>query len=114
MSKVAQLTHQPDSDCLQINVLVFFPRYLNDKQKALISAYAELEDDVNGTVNGIDKSTKGINGILCRLKHNFFRGGGRGGVGHFPETKLYNCTSYCTTKINQAENNPTPPATCKK
>jgi len=34
------------------------PRYLNEKQKALILAYAELEDEVNGTVSGI-KSGKG-------------------------------------------------------
>lgn len=37
----------------------FVIRYLNEKQKALILAYAELEDDVNGTVNGLEKSSKG-------------------------------------------------------
>ena len=35
------------------------PRYLNEKQKTLILAYAELEDDVNGTVSGVEKSDKG-------------------------------------------------------
>ena len=35
----------------------FLFRYLNDKQKALVLAFAELEDDVSGTVNGVDKST---------------------------------------------------------
>jgi hypothetical protein len=38
---------------------VFQSRYLNSKQKALILAFAELEDDVNGTVNGVDKSKAG-------------------------------------------------------
>ena len=44
------------------------PRYLNEKQKALILAYAELEDEVNGTVSGI-KSGKGeLVGLLSKVK----------------------------------------------
>lgn len=37
----------------------FFSRYLNSKQKALILAFAELETDVSGTVNGVDKTKAG-------------------------------------------------------
>lgn len=45
------------------------PRYLNEKQKALILAYAELEDDVNGTVSGIGKSDKGeLVGLLSKVR----------------------------------------------
>ena len=45
------------------------PRYLNEKQKALILAYAELEDEVNGTVSGIGKSGKGeLVGLLSKVK----------------------------------------------
>ncbi|XP_020601247.1 dnaJ homolog subfamily A member 3, mitochondrial-like isoform X2 [Orbicella faveolata] len=61
-----------------VNFKIHIPKYLNDKQKALILAYAELEDDVNGTVNGVDKSTKGAktvaedeSGLLGRLKKVF-------------------------------------------
>lgn len=41
---------------------VCMSRYLTSKQKELIQAFAELEDDVSGTVNGVDKnnSNKGI------------------------------------------------------
>ena len=40
-------------------MVAFLRRYLNEKQKALVLAYAELEDEVSGTVNGVDKSVKG-------------------------------------------------------
>ncbi|XP_027053817.1 dnaJ homolog subfamily A member 3, mitochondrial-like [Pocillopora damicornis] len=43
---------------LTLNKRCFFLRYLNEKQKALVLAYAELEDEVSGTVNGVDKSAK--------------------------------------------------------
>ena len=33
-------------------------RYLNEKQKALIAAFAELDDEMTGTVNGVDRSSK--------------------------------------------------------
>ncbi|CAH3171002.1 unnamed protein product, partial [Porites evermanni] len=41
-----------------VNFKIHIPKYLNEKQKALIQAYAELEDDANGTVNGLEKSSK--------------------------------------------------------
>ena len=44
---------------LTLNKRCFFLRYQNEKQKALVLAYAELEDEVSGTVNGVDKSAKG-------------------------------------------------------
>ncbi|XP_074619530.1 dnaJ homolog subfamily A member 3, mitochondrial-like isoform X2 [Acropora palmata] len=60
-----------------VNFKIHIPKYLNEKQKALILAYAELEDEVNGTVSGI-KSGKGTktaceddNGFLGRLKKAF-------------------------------------------
>lgn len=91
---------------MQINVLVIFPRYLNDKQKALILAYGELEDDVNGTVNGVDKSTKG-NIVLSLLKHNICLEGG-GGVRHFRKKNYIYLFKLLPTKNNQAQ------LTCEK
>ncbi|PFX19873.1 DnaJ-like subfamily A member 3, mitochondrial [Stylophora pistillata] len=41
-----------------VNFKIHIPKYLNEKQKALVLAYAELEDEVSGTVNGVDKSVK--------------------------------------------------------
>nr|XP_058949448.1 dnaJ homolog subfamily A member 3, mitochondrial-like [Pocillopora verrucosa] len=41
-----------------VNFKIHIPKYLNEKQKALVLAYAELEDEVSGTVNGVDKSAK--------------------------------------------------------
>lgn len=62
-----------------VNFKIHIPKYLNEKQKALILAYAELEDDVNGTVNGLEKSSKGTktaceddSGFLGRLKKVFY------------------------------------------
>ncbi|XP_078369632.1 dnaJ homolog subfamily A member 3, mitochondrial-like isoform X2 [Oculina patagonica] len=61
-----------------VNFKIHIPKYLNDKQKALVLAYAEIEDEVNGTVNGVDKSAKGTktaaeddSGLLGRLKKVF-------------------------------------------
>jgi len=36
---------------------------LTDKQKALMTAYAELETDTNGTVRGVTQTTEGKRGI---------------------------------------------------
>ncbi|XP_031573759.1 dnaJ homolog subfamily A member 3, mitochondrial-like isoform X2 [Actinia tenebrosa] len=42
-----------------VSFKIHIPKYLNSKQKALILAYAELETDVSGTVNGVDKTKAG-------------------------------------------------------
>ncbi|XP_020906435.1 dnaJ homolog subfamily A member 3, mitochondrial isoform X1 [Exaiptasia diaphana] len=46
-----------------VSFKIHIPKYLTSKQKELIQAFAELEDDVSGTVNGVDKNNtnKGIN-----------------------------------------------------
>lgn len=41
-----------------VQIRIKTPAYLNKKQKALIQAYAELEEDTPGYINGID-ATKG-------------------------------------------------------
>ena len=33
-------------------------RYINEKQKALIAAFTELDDELSGTVDGVDRSSK--------------------------------------------------------
>ena len=41
-------------------IVIFLPhRYLTEKQRALITAFAELEEDLQGTVNGVNKKDKG-------------------------------------------------------
>ncbi|XP_032231954.2 dnaJ homolog subfamily A member 3, mitochondrial isoform X2 [Nematostella vectensis] len=42
-----------------VSFKVHIPKYLNEKQKALILAFAELEDDVSGTVDGVSKDGSG-------------------------------------------------------
>ena len=41
-------------------------RYLTEKQKALITAYAELDDDIKGTVTGAEKRKDGK--CIIRIK----------------------------------------------
>ncbi|KAK3755697.1 hypothetical protein QZH41_008940, partial [Actinostola sp. cb2023] len=40
-----------------VSFKIHIPKYLNSKQKSLILAFAEVEDDVSGTVNGVDKNS---------------------------------------------------------
>eukprot|EP00112_Aurelia_sp_Birch-Aquarium-sp1_P022497 Seg636.2 transcript_id=Seg636.2/GoldUCD/mRNA.D3Y31 product="DnaJ subfamily A member 3 mitochondrial" protein_id=Seg636.2/GoldUCD/D3Y31 len=39
-----------------VHIKIYIPKYLNEKQKALIAAFAELDDEISGTVNGVDRS----------------------------------------------------------
>uniref|UniRef100_A0A023FLF6 DnaJ homolog l(2)tid, mitochondrial n=1 Tax=Amblyomma cajennense TaxID=34607 RepID=A0A023FLF6_AMBCJ len=45
-----------------IHIKIRIPQHLNEKQKALIQAYAELEADTPGTVDGIVNTRKNCNG----------------------------------------------------
>uniref|UniRef100_A0A915PG74 Chaperone DnaJ C-terminal domain-containing protein n=1 Tax=Setaria digitata TaxID=48799 RepID=A0A915PG74_9BILA len=42
-----------------INIKVKVPKLLTDKQKALIQAWAELETDTPGTIQGINSTVEG-------------------------------------------------------
>ena len=42
-----------------VQVKIKTPTYLNQKQKALMQAYAEIEDDTPGTINGITTKKDG-------------------------------------------------------
>lgn len=46
-------------------VVLFWFRTLTADQKALIMAYAELDKEINGSVEGIVKTNKGM--VCCRL-----------------------------------------------
>ena len=58
-------------------------RYLNEKQKALIAAFAELDDEISGTVNGVDRSSKFI--IMM------YR--------HLPNRKIYRLSYKMVTRL---------------
>ena len=49
-------------------MILFIPRYISEKQKALIAAFAELDDDMSGTVNGVDRKGRNLQ-PLARIKH---------------------------------------------
>ena len=51
------------------NLFFFGFSKLTDKQKALISAYAELEDDTPGTIEGVVDTTSGKCLIKISLTH---------------------------------------------
>lgn len=42
-----------------VNIKVTVPTYLTDKQKALLIAYAELEKNTPGTIDGVTTKTDG-------------------------------------------------------
>eukprot|EP00794_Sanderia_malayensis_P006778 gene6778-7541_t len=61
-----------------VHVKIYIPKYINEKQKALIAAFAELDDDISGTVDGVDrngsKSKENVEeseSIFERLKKKF-------------------------------------------
>ncbi|XP_065058168.1 dnaJ homolog subfamily A member 3, mitochondrial-like isoform X1 [Rhopilema esculentum] len=41
-----------------IHVKIYIPKYLTEKQKALITAFAELDDEISGTVDGVDPNKR--------------------------------------------------------
>lgn len=44
---------------MEKQTVLFLPRNLTDRQKALLMSYAEDERDVEGTVNGVTATTTG-------------------------------------------------------
>ncbi len=48
---------------MQIFILFFCRRLTND-QKAVLLAYAETEDNMNGTINGITQTKKGTQFLI--------------------------------------------------
>jgi len=61
-----------------VHIKIYIPKYLNEKQKALITAFAELDGEINGTVNGVDESnskdkenSEESEGIFERLRKKF-------------------------------------------
>ncbi len=49
-------------------MILLIPRYISEKQKALIAAFAELDDDMSGTVNGVDRKGRNLQ-PLARITH---------------------------------------------
>lgn len=49
-----------------VNIKISIPTKLNGKQKALIQAYAELEEDTPGVVHGVTYKKDGM--LLSRAK----------------------------------------------
>lgn len=49
---------------------IIVPKKLNDKQKALMQAYAELETDTPGTIFGVTSKTDGKRTLLIRNINN--------------------------------------------
>jgi len=56
-----------------VHFKIHVPKYVSRKQKALIQAYAELDDDYIGTVNGVNhkKGHDCEEGVMSRLKKVF-------------------------------------------
>ncbi len=46
--------------------------YVNREQKALIRAYAELDQDVNGTVDGLTVTTQGLYIVFMKYLNFFY------------------------------------------
>ena len=54
---------------IEIILNLFICRYLTEKQRALVTALAELDEDLQGTVNGVSENDKTKGKIPFRQKY---------------------------------------------
>jgi hypothetical protein len=54
---------------MEIILNLFICRYLTEKQRALVTALAELDEDLQGTVNGVSENDKTKGTIPFRQKY---------------------------------------------
>lgn len=54
---------------IEIILNLFICRYLTEKQRALVTALAELDGDLQGTVNGVSENDKTKGKIPFRQKY---------------------------------------------
>jgi hypothetical protein len=54
---------------IEIILNLFICRYLTGKQRALVTALAELDEDLQGTVNGVSENDKTKGNIPFRQKY---------------------------------------------
>ncbi|TKR64963.1 hypothetical protein L596_025430 [Steinernema carpocapsae] len=64
---IKRLNHNGRGD-QYISIKVRMPKHLNERQKALIQAWAELELDTPGTVTGIRKTEDGKEGSSAKTE----------------------------------------------